>query len=108
MFDALSDRLNGIFAGLKGRGKLTESDIDKAMRAIRLSLLEADVSLPVVKQLTGAISERAKGQEVMSSLTPDQQVVKIVNEELAALMGEQNVGLRCMKGEPKWRRFLRS
>lgn len=100
MFDALSDRLNGIFAGLKGRGKLTESDIDKAMRAIRLSLLEADVSLPVVKQLTGAIAERAKGQEVMSSLTPDQQVVKIVNEELAALMGEQNVGLPMASTPP--------
>ena len=93
MFDALSDKLQGIFSGLKGRGKLTDADIDKAMRAIRLSLLEADVSLPVVKRLTGAIAERAKGAEVMSSLTPDQQVVKIVNEELTALMGEENVAL---------------
>jgi signal recognition particle subunit SRP54 len=84
MFEALTDRLNGVFSGLKGRGKLTESDIDKAMRAIRLSLLEADVSLPVVKQLTTAISARAKGEEVMASLTPDQQVVKIVDEEPAA------------------------
>ena len=58
MFDALTDKLQGIFSGLKGRGKLTESDIDQAMRAIRLSLLEADVSLPVVKQLTTAISAR--------------------------------------------------
>ncbi|MEQ8832917.1 MAG: signal recognition particle protein [Miltoncostaeaceae bacterium] len=93
MFDALSDKLQGIFAGLKGRGKLTEADIDKAMRAIRLSLLEADVSLPVVKQLTTAIGERARGAEVMSSLTPDQQVVKIVSDELTALMGEANVAL---------------
>ena len=93
MFEALTDRLNGVFSGLKGRGKLTESDIDKAMRAIRLSLLEADVSLPVVKELTTAISARAKGEEVMGSLTPDQQVVKIVDEELARLMGEKNVGL---------------
>ena len=61
MFDALTDKLQGVFSGLRGRGKLTESDIDQAMRAIRLSLLEADVSLPVVKQLTTAIAERAKG-----------------------------------------------
>ncbi|MFP5451986.1 MAG: signal recognition particle protein [Thermoleophilia bacterium] len=100
MFDALSDKLQGIFSGLKGRGKLTEADIDKAMRAIRLSLLEADVSLPVVKQLTGAIAERAKGAEVMSSLTPDQQVVKIVNEELTALMGEANVALPLASKPP--------
>jgi signal recognition particle subunit SRP54 len=71
VFDSLSDKLQGIFSGLRGRGKLTAADIDLAMRAIRLSLLEADVKLPVV----------------MQSLTPDQQVVKIVNEELAALMG---------------------
>ncbi len=100
MFDALSDKLQGIFSGLKGRGKLTEADIDKAMRAIRLSLLEADVSLPVVKQLTTAIAERAKGAEVMSSLTPDQQVVKIVNEELTALMGESNVALPLASKPP--------
>lgn len=87
MFDTLSDKLQGVFSGLRGRGKLTSADIDKAMRAIRLSLLEADVSLPVVKQLTDAIKARATGSEVMQSLTPDQQVVKIVNEELAALMG---------------------
>jgi signal recognition particle subunit SRP54 len=100
MFDALSDKLQGIFSGLKGRGKLTEADIDKAMRAIRLSLLEADVSLPVVKRLTGAIAERAKGAEVMTSLTPDQQVVKIVNEELTALMGEANVALPLASKPP--------
>jgi signal recognition particle subunit SRP54 len=93
MFDALTDKLQGVFSGLRGRGKLTESDIDQAMRAIRLSLLEADVSLPVVKQLTTAIAARAKGAEVMESLTPDQQVVKIVSDELTALMGEANVAL---------------
>ncbi len=87
MFDALSDKLQGIFSGLRGKGKLTSGDIDRAMRAIRMSLLEADVSLPVVKRLTEAIKARATGAEVMQSLTPDQQVVKIVNEELAALMG---------------------
>ncbi len=93
MFDTLSDKLQGVFSGLRGRGKLTEADIDQAMRAIRLSLLEADVSLPVVKQLTSAIGERAHGAEVMSSLTPDQQVVKIVNEELAKLMGGASVNM---------------
>jgi signal recognition particle subunit SRP54 len=93
VFETLSDKLQGVFSGLKGRGKLTDSDIDQAMRAIRLSLLEADVSLPVVKQLTTAIGERARGQEVLASLTPDQQVVKIVNEELTRLMGETSVGL---------------
>jgi signal recognition particle GTPase len=80
--------------------KLTEADIDKAMRAIRLSLLEADVSLPVVKQLTSAIKERATGDEVMSSITPDQQVVKIVNEELTRLMGGANVSLAMAPNPP--------
>ncbi|MBY0396073.1 MAG: signal recognition particle receptor subunit alpha, partial [Thermoleophilia bacterium] len=100
MFDALTDKLQAAFAGLRGRGKLTESDIDKAMRAIRLSLLEADVSLPVVKRLTGAIAERARGAEVMESLTPDQQVVKIVSDELTALMGESNVALPLASKPP--------
>ncbi len=100
MFDALADKLQGVFSGLKGRGKLTEADIDKAMRAIRLSLLEADVSLPVVKQLTSAIAERAKGVEVMGSLTPDQQVVKIVSDELTTLMGETNVALPLASRPP--------
>jgi signal recognition particle subunit SRP54 len=87
MFENLSDKLQGVFSGLRGRGKLTEADIDKAMRAIRLSLLEADVSLPVVKQLTDAIKARATGSEVMASLSPEQQVIKIVDEELTNLMG---------------------
>jgi signal recognition particle subunit SRP54 len=93
VFDTLTDKLQNAFSGLRGRGKLTEADIDQAMRQIRMSLLEADVSLPVVRQLTGAIRERAKGAEVLSSLTPDQQVVKIVNEELTRLMGSANVRL---------------
>ncbi|MBJ7456352.1 MAG: signal recognition particle protein [Thermoleophilia bacterium] len=100
MFDALTDKLQGIFSGLRGRGKLTDADIDAAMRAIRLSLLEADVSLPVVKQLTTAIAARAKGAEVMESLTPDQQVVKIVSEELTTLMGEANVALPLASKPP--------
>ncbi len=100
MFDTLSDKLQGVFSGLRGRGKLTPADIDKAMRGIRLSLLEADVSLPVVKQLTTAIKERATGDEVMSSITPDQQVVKIVTEELTRLMGGTKVGLAMAPSPP--------
>jgi len=93
VFDSLSDKLQSAFAGLRGKGKLTEADIDVAMRAIRLSLLEADVNMGVVRQFTKTIAERAKGAEVMQSLTPDQQVVKIVNEELTALMGAASVGM---------------
>ncbi len=100
MFDTLSDKLQGVFSGLRGRGKLTPADIDKAMRGIRLSLLEADVSLPVVKQLTTAIKERATGDEVMSSITPDQQVVRIVNEELTRLMGGTRVSLAMAPSPP--------
>jgi signal recognition particle subunit SRP54 len=100
MFDALTDKLQNVFSGLRGKGKLTEADIDAAMRQIRLSLLEADVSLPVVRELTNAIRDRAKGSEVLSSLTPDQQVVKIVNEELARLMGSANVRLPMASKPP--------
>lgn len=100
MFDTLSEKLQSVFSGLKGRGKLSEADIDAAMRQIRLSLLEADVSLPVVRELTGAIRERAKGAEVLSSLTPDQQVVKIVSEELTKLMGSANVRLAMSPRPP--------
>ena len=70
MFDALTDKLQGVFSGLRGRGKLTESDIDAAIRAIRLSLLEADVSLPVVKQVTTAIAARATGCVVLADFGP--------------------------------------
>jgi signal recognition particle subunit SRP54 len=100
VFDTLTEKLQDAFSGLQGKGKLTERDIDKAMRAIRLSLLEADVNLVVVKQLTAAIKERATGEEVMNSLTPDQQVVKIVNEELTALMGKENTRLPVASSPP--------
>jgi signal recognition particle subunit SRP54 len=87
MFDALSDRLQKVFAGLKGHGRLTAEDVDAAMREIRLALLEADVNFKVVKEFVAHVKERALGVEVMESLTPAQQVVKIVNEELTTLMG---------------------
>jgi signal recognition particle subunit SRP54 len=87
MFDTLSDRLQRVFTGLRGHGKLTAEDIDTAMREIRLALLEADVNFKVVKQFVAHVKERALGAEVMESLTPAQQVVKIVNDELTTLMG---------------------
>ncbi|MGZ4199459.1 MAG: signal recognition particle protein [Thermoleophilia bacterium] len=87
MFDSLSERLQGVFGELRGHGKLSEVDVDKAMREIRLALLEADVNFKVVREFVNHVKERALGAEVMESLTPAQQVVKIVDEELVALMG---------------------
>jgi signal recognition particle subunit SRP54 len=87
MFDTLSERLQTALGDVRSRGKLTEDDINKAMRAIRLALLEADVNFQVVKQFTAAVKERALGAEVLESLNPGQQVVKLVDEELTALMG---------------------
>lgn len=87
IFESLSDKLQNAFKGLKSRGKLTEKDIDVAMREVKLALLEADVNFKVVKDFIKQIKERAMGVEVMESLTPGQQVIKIVNEELTALMG---------------------
>ena len=87
MFDTLSDRLQSVLGGLRKQGRLDEETVSKALREIRLALLEADVDLGVVKEFTSAVKERALGQEVMKSLTPGQQVVKIVHEELTAVMG---------------------
>ncbi|MFZ0930957.1 MAG: signal recognition particle protein [Syntrophobacteraceae bacterium] len=87
MFDNLSDKLQKIFKNLRGQGKLTEANIREALREVRMALLEADVHYKVAKDFVAGIAQRAVGQEVMQSLTPGQQVIKIVNEELAALMG---------------------
>src|ERR687893_325688 len=87
MFDTLSERLQAALGDVRSRGKLTEDDINKAMRQIRLALLEADVNFQVVKQFTSAVKERALGTEVLESLNPGQQVVKLVDEELTKLMG---------------------
>jgi signal recognition particle subunit SRP54 len=87
MFDQLSDRLQATLSDVRSRGKLTEADVDKAMRDIRLALLEADVNFKVVKSFTAQVKERCLGAGVLDSLHPGQQVVKIVNEELAGLMG---------------------
>ena len=86
-FEGLSEKLNSVFKGLRGKGRLTEEDIKLAMREVRMALLEADVSYKVVKDFVAKVSERAVGAEVLDSLTPAQQVIKIVNEELTALMG---------------------
>src|SRR4029079_10139005 len=87
MFDSLSDRLGNTLDGLKGKGRLSEDDINKAMREIRLALLEAAVNFGVVKDFVARVRERALGADVAKSLTPGQQVVKIVQEELTALRG---------------------
>jgi signal recognition particle subunit SRP54 len=97
MFENLTDKLNVAFKKLKGHGKLTEKNIEAGLKDVRLALLEADVHYKVVKDLIAAIRERAIGQEVLSSLTPGQQVVKIVNEELTQLMGSTNEEL-CLTG----------
>ena len=89
-FEGLSEKLQNVFAGLKGKGSLTEADIDTAMREVKLALLEADVNFKVVKEFVASVKEKAMGAEVMSSLTPSQQVIKIVNSELTELMGGVN------------------
>ncbi|MBS1253305.1 MAG: Signal recognition particle protein [Anaerolineales bacterium] len=88
MFESLSDKLQATFDQLSRKGKLNEKDVDRAMRDVRLALLEADVNYKVVKDFVARVKERAIGSEVMKSLTPAQQVVKIVNEELVELLGE--------------------
>ena len=90
MFDSLSEKLQGTLAGVRQRGALTEDDINKAMREIRLALLEADVNFKVVKQFTSAVKERALGIEVTKQLNPGQQVIKIVNEELTVADGRRS------------------
>lgn len=89
-FEGLSEKLQNVFSGLKGKGSLTEADIDTAMREVKLALLEADVNFKVVKEFVASVKEKSLGQEVMKSLTPSQQVIKIVNAELIDLMGGAN------------------
>lgn len=89
VFENLSDRMNHIFSKLRNKGKLTELEIKQAMREIRVALLEADVNYNVVKDFTNKVSEKALGEEILKSLTPAQQIIKIVNEELCALMGSK-------------------
>lgn len=100
MFDNLSQRLSGVIKTLRGQARLTEANVQDAMREVRMALLEADVALPVVKDFIAQVRERALGQEVMSSLTPGQAVVQVVYQELTRLMGEHNATLNLATRPP--------
>src|SRR5947208_14618354 len=100
MFDTLSDRLESVFKSLRGKGRLSEADIDATAREIRIALLEADVALPVVREFITAVKERARGAEVSQALNPAQQVVKIVNEELVEILGGSARPLQMAKTAP--------
>ena len=100
MFENLSDRLEGIYKKLKGRGVLKEADVDEALREIRVALIEADVSLSAINPFLEDIREKAVGQEVLKSLTPGHQMVKIVNDELVSLLGDDFSELRLAPNPP--------
>jgi len=93
MFDTLTQRFESVFAGLRGKGKLSEKDIDKALREVRVALLEADVNVGVVKAFLSRVRERALGEDVAKAISPGQQVIKIVHEELVATLGSETAGL---------------
>lgn len=99
-FDSLGDKLQNVFKKLRGKGRLSEKDIKDAMREVKLALLEADVNFKVVKSFVAHVSEKALGQEIMESLTPAQQLIKIVRDELVALMGSENEQLHFSKNPP--------
>ncbi len=95
-FESLSEKLQNVFKGLRGKGRLSENDVKAAMKEIKMALLEADVNFKVVKNFVASVSERAVGEDVLNSLTPGQTVVKIVNEELINLMGSENAELKFL------------
>ncbi len=99
-FESLGDKLQGVFKKLRGKGRLTEKDIKDAMREVKLALLEADVNFKVVKSFVATVSEKALGEEIMESLTPAQQLIKIVNEELTQLMGGEAAQVTFAKKPP--------
>ena len=99
-FEGLSEKLNGVFKRLRGKGRISEADVKEAMREVRLALLEADVSYKVVKDFIASVTERAVGADVLESLTPAQQIIKIVNEELTALMGGANAKIAMASHPP--------
>src|SRR5213593_2785328 len=100
MFDTLSDKLQRIFKNLRGEGRLTELHIEEALKEIRMALLEADVNFKVVKQFTEAVKAKALGHEVMQSLSPGQEVVKVVRDELVEMLGGTNVRLNFASQPP--------
>src|SRR5690606_19569446 len=93
MFDSLGDKLGNVFKKLRGKGSLSEADVEEALRAIRVALLEADVALPVVKDFVARVKEQATGQDVIKGVNPAQQVVKIVNDALTAMLGSETQDL---------------
>ena len=97
-FDNLSEKLQNIFKNLRGKGRLSEADVKAALKEVKLALLEADVNFKVVKQFIKSVEERAIGQDVMSSLTPGQMVIKIVNEEMVSLMGSETTEIALKPG----------
>lgn len=99
-FEGLTEKLTSVFSKLRGKGHLTQADVKEAMREIRLALLEADVSYKVVKDFISTVTERAIGEDVLESLTPAQMVIKIVNEELTALMGGEAARLTIASKPP--------
>ena len=99
MFDGLQDKLQGVFRRLKGEGRVTKEVLDAALREIRLALLEADVNIRVVRSFVKRVRERSIGEHVLASLTPDQQVIKIVRDELIELLGEEGQEVRT-EGSP--------
>ena len=100
MFESLSDRLGGVFDRLRGRGALNEADVREAMREVRIALLEADVALPVVRSFIDSVTEKAVGQSVLKSITPGQQVVKIVNDALVEMLGSEAAELELSVTPP--------
>ena len=101
MFDSLSGRFDEIFTKLRSRGRLSEKQVDEVLREIRLALLEADVSLKVVKAFVADVRERTAGAEIHKSLTPAQQVIKLVHEALVDVLGHENVGLNHVDRPPR-------
>ena len=99
-FEGLSEKLSATFKRLRGKGRLTEADVREGMREVRMALLEADVNYAVAKDFIKKVTERAVGQEILGSLTPGQQVIKIVREELTALMGGANAKLTFASRPP--------
>ena len=99
-FESLADKLSGVFKKLRSKGRLSESDVKEAMREIRMALLEADVNFKVAKDFVARVSEKAVGVEILDSLSPAQQVIKIVNEELTSLMGGTQNRIRMASPPP--------
>ena len=100
MFENLSDRLNETLKKLRGQGRITEANIQEAMGEVRLALLEADVNFKVVKEFIASVTEKAVGEEVVGSLAPGQQIIKIVNQELIELLGGATAGLNLTGPQP--------